>query len=98
VSEEQPELTPEQLGKKSFEVRYGMGKNSTIQKAIFIDGELLDWRVDMSTYLDAMKMGPMYMREIQKDIEKHFIESVSDFLGRNVTVEDIKQATKSGWI
>ena len=98
MSEEEKEKTPEELGMKRFEVRYGMGKNSTIQKAIFIDGELLDWRVDMSSYLDAMKMGPVYMREIQKDIEKHFTESVSDFLGRKVTAEDIKKATKTGWI
>jgi hypothetical protein len=52
----------------------------------------------METYMDAMKMGPMYRREIQKNIEEHFTESVSDFLGRKVTIDDIKLAIQTGWI
>ena len=70
----------------------------SIEKAIFIDNEILDWKIDMETYMDAMKMGPMYRREIQKNIEEHFTESVSDFLGRKVTIDDIKLAIQTGWI
>jgi hypothetical protein len=40
----------------------------------------------------------MYYREVQKDIEKHFVESVSDFVGRKVTAEEIKNAIKNGYI
>lgn len=89
---EQPE------GKKRFEVKMRKGENGTIEKAIFIDDEILDWSIDMSSYMDAMKMGPMYRRAVQHDIEKHFIESVSDFLGRKVTMNEIKEAIKTGWI
>jgi hypothetical protein len=48
--------------------------------------------------MEAAKMGPQYIREVQKDIEKHFANSVSDFLGRKVTIEEIQKATKTGWI
>ncbi len=84
--------------KVSFEVRMGKGKNGTIEKAIFIDGELLDWSVDVSSLLDAAKMGPKYLRIVQRDIEKHFTESVSEVLGRKISHLEIKEATKTGWI
>jgi hypothetical protein len=48
--------------------------------------------------MEAYKLGPHFVREVQKDIEKHFSESVSDFIGRKVTTEDIQRATKLGWI
>jgi len=35
---------------------------------------------------------------VQKDIEKHFVESVSEVVGRKITPEEIKEATKTGWI
>lgn len=92
------ELPEPPEGKKRFEVKMRRGDNGTIEKAIFIDDELLDWSIDMSSYMEAMKMGPMYRREIQKNIEEHFIESVSDFLGRKVTMQEIKEAIKTGWI
>lgn len=89
---------PEQNDKKKFEVKMKKGDNDTIEKAIFIDDELLDWSIDMSSYMEAMKMGPKYRRAIQQDIEKHFIDSVSDFLGRKVSMAEIKEAIKTGWI
>ena len=100
---EEPPVTPTPLlpdgtPKKSFEVMMRKGKGGNIEKAIFIDGEFLDWSVDVSSLAEAMQMGPMFFRAVQKDIEKHFTESVSEVLGRRVTTEDIKLATKTGWI
>ncbi len=69
-----------------------------MENAIFIDGEQLDWSLDVSSLQDAMKMGPKFFAAAQKDIEKHFLESVSDFLGRKITQEELKNATKQGWI
>jgi carbon monoxide dehydrogenase subunit G len=92
------ELTPEDLGKKSFQVMMRKARDGSVEKAIFIGGELLDWQIDLASFVDAASMGPTYMREIQRDIEKHFVESVSDFLGRKVTIEEIKQAIQVGWI
>lgn len=85
-------------GKKRFEVKMQKAKGGGIEKAIFIDDMLLDWKIDMNSYADAMKMGPMYRREIQRSIEEHFIEAVSDTLGRKITMIEIKAAIQSGWI
>jgi len=85
-------------GKKTFEVKMRPAKGGGIEKAIFIGGELLDWQVDLNSLVEAMSMGPMYYKAVQKDIEKHFVDSVSDFIGRKVTADDIKQAIKDGYI
>lgn len=84
--------------KKTFEVKIRPAKGGGVEKAIFIGGELLDWQVDLNSFVEAMKMGPMYYRAIQRDIEKHFVDSVSEFLGRKVTAQDIKDAIKNGYI
>lgn len=94
----QYQLIPVPVGKKSFEVRMIKGKGGEIRHAIFIDGEMLDWSIDMHDFLDAMKMGPQYLNAIKADIVKHFTASVSDFLGRKVTIEELNQARKVGWI
>lgn len=83
---------------KRFEVRTRPAKGGGLENAIFIGGELLDWTVDLNSIMEAAKMGPQYIREVQKDIERHFANSVSDFLGRKVTIEEIQKATKTGWI
>jgi hypothetical protein len=88
---------------KRFQVAMRMGSNGTFEKAIFIGGELLDWSVDISSFMEARKMAkdlnnPAILIEVQKDIARHFLEAVSDTIGRKVTEEDIKTATKTGWI
>jgi len=40
----------------------------------------------------------MYKKAVQADIVKHFVDSVSDFLGRKVTMKEVNEATKRGWI
>lgn len=91
-------LTPEEHGLRRFEVMVRPAKGGGLEKCVFIDGEMLDWQVDLNAYMEAVKMGPAFMLEVQKSIAEHFVEAVSDTLGRKVTVEDIKTATKTGWI
>ena len=95
---EATEIVPPWDGAKTFEVKMMKHPSGAIEKAIFIDSKLLDWSIDLSSYFEACKMGFEYQRAVQQDIEKHFISSVSDFLSRKVTMEEIKQATKTGWI
>jgi DNA-directed RNA polymerase subunit RPC12/RpoP len=92
----QDKIVPE--GKIKFEVKMRKGNNDALEKAIFIDDELLDWSVDISSLIEAMKMGPKFYKSVQRDIEKHFTESVSEVLGRKVSAEEIKKATVMGWI
>jgi hypothetical protein len=89
---------PTDENKKRFEVKIRVTPDRGVEKAIFIGGEMLDWQIDINSYVEAVKMGFQYRRAVQRDIEKYFVESVSDFLGRNVTMDDIKEAIKSGWI
>jgi hypothetical protein len=89
--------TQEDRPRSRFEVKMRL-KEGGIEKAIFIDDELLDWSIDMNSYVEAVQMGPKYVRAIQQDIEKHFINSVSDYLGRKVTMDEIKAAIQTGWI
>ena len=84
--------------KRKFEVKMRMHSNGSIEKAIFIGGEQLDWSIDVSSFLDAQKMGPKFQKAVQEDIAKHFTESVGEFIGRKVTMEEIKVAIKTGWI
>lgn len=98
MSEEILQFPTPPEGKKRFEVKVRQANGGGIEKAIFIDGELLDWQIDMNSYMEAMKMGPMYRREIQRNIEEHFVSSVSDVLGRKINMNEIKEAIKTGWI
>lgn len=84
--------------KVRFETKMKKRSDGTIEKAIFIDGNKLDWSVDASSLMDAAQMGPDFFKVVQKDIEKHFVESVSEFIGRKFTPDDITQAIKTGWI
>ena len=81
-----------------FEVKIRKRDDGEMEKAIFIDGELLDWSVDLASLVDAARMGPKFLKEVQKDIGKHFVESVSETIGRQVNEADIKRATQTGWI
>ena len=84
--------------KKTFEVKMRLQSDGGIEKAVFIGDEMLDYSIDINAFVEASKMGPNFKLAVQKDIEKHFTESVSEFLGRKVTIEDIKKAIVTGWI
>lgn len=84
--------------KKKFEVRLRAGEAGRVENAIFIDNELLDWQVDLNSLFEAKQMGPAFFQAVQRDIEIHFVDSVSEFLNRKVTMQEINEAIKTGWI
>lgn len=69
-----------------------------VEKAVFIDGKKLDFKIDVVRFLEAKKKGINFLIEEQKKIEKEFTKSVSEVVGRKVTAEEIKKATITGWI
>lgn len=69
-----------------------------MQKGIFIDGTLFDWGVDEEDYKQALAMGPKYKKMIEDSIAKHFLESLSEFMGRRITFEEVEKARETGWI
>lgn len=87
--------------KKKFEVKMrflGSNPEDGVEKAVFIDDKKIDFKIDVFRFLEAKSKGPKFLFEEQKKIEKEFIKSVSDFLGRKVTIEEIKKAILEGWI
>jgi hypothetical protein len=90
-------MTKEQP-KKRFEVKFRQHPDGFVEKDVFIDGERLDYSINLSDYFEAAKMGAQFKKAVQEDIVRHFTESVSEFLGRRVTIKDIENAIKTGWI
>jgi hypothetical protein len=85
-------------GKKKFEVRMYMDKKGVLKQGIFIGGELLDWSLDVHDLMEAKKMGAKFAKSLEIDIIRHFLESVSDFLGRKILVDEFNEARKNGYI
>jgi hypothetical protein len=101
MSNEEEKLIEElyrEKGKVKFETRIFKHANGNLERKIFIDGIMLDYSVDLSSYVEAVQMGPAYEQAIKADIVKHFTNCVSDMVGRKVTYEEVFQATKTGWI
>lgn len=73
-------------------------KNDGVEKAVFIDGKILDFKIDVLRFLEAKQKGINFLIQEQQKIEREFIKSVSDAIGRKVTVQEIKKATLEGWI
>jgi hypothetical protein len=69
-----------------------------VSKGIFVDGTLFDWGVDEEDYKQAVAMGPKYQKQIEASIAKHFVECFSEFLSRRITLEDVEEARRIGWI
>jgi hypothetical protein len=84
--------------KKKFEVRLEHTPDGFMQKNIYIDGELFDWSIDEESFEWAKKQGPVFFEATKKDIANHFLESLCEMVGRKITIEDFKLATKTGWI
>ena len=83
----------------SFEERVRWNsKIGTLEKIYYINGEHFDWAIDIPSLAEAMKMGPKYFKAIKEDIQKHFVDCVSEVLNRQVSLEEIKTAIKTNWI
>lgn len=73
-------------------------KKDGVEKAVFVDGKKLDFKIDVLRFLQAKSRGVDEMIREQKRIEREFINSVSEAVGRRVTREELKIATIEGWI
>ena len=102
IHKEIPPLDHRGKFKHKFEVRMRpLGPDPArdgIEKAVFVDGDRLDFRIDVLRFLEAKNKGGTYLATEQMKIEKEFVKSVSEAVGRRVTTEEIKKATIEGWI
>jgi len=83
-------------GKKSFKIGFIHHPDGSLEKQIMIDGIIMDYSIDMSSFIEAHKMG--LGRQIKEQIAKHFISCVSEMVGRHVTAEEVMNAEKLGYI
>jgi len=101
INTEIPPLDENGNFKHKFQVMMktlGTEAKDGMEKAIFVDNEKLDFKIDIIEFLEAKNRGPEALIKEQKRIEKDFINSVSEAIGRKVTAEEIKKATVEGWI
>lgn len=85
-------------GKLSFEVKVYKDDKGNLKQGVFIGGELLDWSIEVGDLLEARKMGPQYAKSLQIDIVRHFLQAASEFVGRKLSVEELNEARKNGYI
>jgi hypothetical protein len=99
---QKPPLDSKGRPKHRFEVKMRVlgsdPQKDGIEKAVFIDGKKLDFKIDVLRFLEAKTLGVESMIREQKRIEVEFIRSVSEAIGRRVTKEELKMATIEGWI
>lgn len=102
IYKELPPIDEKGRPKSKFEVKMRpLGpdpKKDGIEKAVFINGQMLDFKIDVFRFLEAKSKGINFMIEEQKKIEREFVRSVSEFLGRSVKIQEIKKAIIEGWI
>lgn len=87
---------PQNHGKHYIEVRMKKHPDGSLEKCIFIDGEHLDYSIDITDFWKACKMG--YKRDAQISIVKHFIKAVSETIGRKVTLDELIASQRTNWI
>lgn len=96
--------------KVTFELKAFYDSQDRLTKGIFVDGKHFDWGINEDDFkeaeLRAKKLseqvnpsaGFAYMQTVKDSIQRHFVDSLSEFLGRQITVEEVNQATKTGLI
>jgi hypothetical protein len=97
VKQVEPPIGKDGKPQTRFEVRKKM-IGWHMDKKIFLNGELFDWEIDKESLIWAIAQGPVFAEAARQDIEKHFLECLSEILGKRITNEDVKEATKTGWI
>jgi len=79
-----------------FEVKEHEG-----QKVIFIDGFLFDFNMDKASLKEAKRFcgdDPLLKKAVHGDIKRVFLESLSEVLGRPVSIKQVNEAIVSGSI
>lgn len=69
--------------------------------AIFVDDLAFDWGIDENSLYDArnfIQNNQNMEKAVYGDIENHFIECFSEFLGRKINIQELVNAIETGII
>lgn len=69
--------------------------------AIAVDGEVFDWGLDPDSWLEAKKVISQHnelMETVTTSILNHFCECFSEFVGKNMSLQEINEAIEKGRI
>lgn len=69
--------------------------------AIYVDDEVFDWGLvedGLRRARQYVKKNPLMEKAVYGDIQNHFVNSFSEFLGHPVTLNDINEAIEKGHI
>ena len=67
--------------------------------AIYINDELFDWEIELESLLKAKRVAgnnALMKKAIIGNIQKHFLESLEQFVGRKVSLKELVEAVKKG--
>ncbi len=87
--------------KIKIEIRDHSDQDLGKYKAIFADGNLFDWGMPKSDLKQAAKFAgsdPFLKKSIHGDIQRNFLESFSEFLGKEIYIAEVNEAIEKGYI
>lgn len=70
-------------------------------KYLVVDNEVFDWGLDPDSLSNAVNMinhSPDNKQAVLNSIINHFIASFSEFLGRDITLQEINESIETGII
>lgn len=82
--------------KINFEIKDYQG-----EKVIQIDQDIFDWRLDDDALDQANEFAssnPNALNSIHQDIKNYFLECLEEFTGFKMTMKEVNQALKFGYI
>ncbi len=70
-------------------------------RMLVFDNEVFDWGLaeeDFQKAKVASNNDPETKANFIADIQKHLLNSLKEFLGREITLSELNQAIKEGWV
>jgi len=90
------------MKKFTFEIQEVYDPDTQEQfRALVVDEDLFDWGITKSDLDNAKKLcgnDPFFKKSIQGDICRFFLNSLSEALGVEVTLSQVNEALKQGYL
>jgi hypothetical protein len=82
-----------------IEIKNHQDESGQTYRAIFADEQLFDWWLDednLTVARQLCKREPLMKKSVMGDIQSHFVQCFSEFIGREITLKEINEALVSG--